>query len=768
MRSSSVVWTKLFKQKSRSIVDIPHLKGMRQSIRKDKYHLSPLNGVVFKYTGLLNHLYGEEKSAYATTRLVNSLFFKLGQQFRSIQSKSFAAYSLSPAILAKIMHHLDNNTLSESTVKQKISKDWREHHNVIAGPKTKISTKKTESILDLIILSKQECVDKVYPISTTENILLSFLYIKSTTRQEMLTYLTELNKLTTVIDETNGLLQADAKYNEEDVEAGLDLIKNFVSLDKFEQERFLEKHLENILVSVIIKNSALGQVQMYRYGFQNRIPRPNCVEAAFHNLCNILLYDNQKATFDFSLLSAKLKPAKELVSFYEMQEFASTEINSSKVGQAFMNLLSNHAKFKYRQESFYELISTEENFIPIMNYLFGSNATSLKELSAEFSDNEKQILFEKDNGGFFSEDVNVSKINIHIKNKDRKPIKCRFEFIKGTYNHAELVAPDFEKNEIKESNIFINKIVNSLFDYIKVDQLPDLFSTLCFTNKQYLYRLFLTVNSISLDKLITVMFYAPPDSYFQAYSLLQLMLPYLKSNSTIQEYAANLLKKYSGNLLITAMLNNNFAVIRYYLELNLDLNVHGIGGNTLLHLVDDLNLLDLLLKKGANPNLVNEFKKTPLHCARTAEIADRLLKAGADPKAAAKYGNSPLHLASSISIIETLIQGGADPNQPNEDGNTPLHMYLNDLSVFHVLLTHGADLSIKNNSGKTPVDYLSKVMVDGLIKRGHIEPLLLQKQSSMQTVPKFTIFNQWQPPVKEQAETEKTSSIVKSRYIITR
>jgi ankyrin repeat protein len=136
--------------------------------------------------------------------------------------------------------------------------------------------------------------------------------------------------------------------------------------------------------------------------------------------------------------------------------------------------------------------------------------------------------------------------------------------------------------------------------------------------------------------------------------------------------------------------------------------------------------LHLLLENGADPNAPSEPQNEyPLHIAAYEadhEMCSTLIKYGANLDTTSKYGYTPLHmvvLASEsggprgkfIDTIKALLNAGADPDiktqRPNDDQCTALMLCakypLNDI-VTETLLEHGANPLLKNRSGKTAMD----------------------------------------------------------------
>jgi ankyrin repeat protein len=62
--------------------------------------------------------------------------------------------------------------------------------------------------------------------------------------------------------------------------------------------------------------------------------------------------------------------------------------------------------------------------------------------------------------------------------------------------------------------------------------------------------------------------------------------------------------------------------------------------------------------------------------------------------------------AVDVEIVGLLLAKGADPNAKSQSGSTPLHTvgFTGDRASLDLLLKHGADPGIKNNDGKSAVD----------------------------------------------------------------
>lgn len=118
--------------------------------------------------------------------------------------------------------------------------------------------------------------------------------------------------------------------------------------------------------------------------------------------------------------------------------------------------------------------------------------------------------------------------------------------------------------------------------------------------------------------------------------------------------------------------------------------------------------IELLIKNGANVNVLNRYESTPLIKAaikNDVASAKLLLDSGADIELGQKNG-TPLMWAAlnrRNEMIKFLVANNASVNARDSYGNTPLTnaARAGDLETIQLLLAHGADCHLTTLNGKT-------------------------------------------------------------------
>jgi len=112
----------------------------------------------------------------------------------------------------------------------------------------------------------------------------------------------------------------------------------------------------------------------------------------------------------------------------------------------------------------------------------------------------------------------------------------------------------------------------------------------------------------------------------------------------------------------------------------------------------NLPVVELLIRKGADPNRQNRDGKTPLlACAshNRLDIIQALVENGADVNLAPHEGWTALHLAQDAPVVEYLLDHGAQVNAPTGLTKiTPLENAIegNNLEKVKLLLAHGGKI----------------------------------------------------------------------------
>jgi ankyrin repeat protein len=132
-------------------------------------------------------------------------------------------------------------------------------------------------------------------------------------------------------------------------------------------------------------------------------------------------------------------------------------------------------------------------------------------------------------------------------------------------------------------------------------------------------------------------------------------------------------------------------------------------------------LVKLLLNYKADPNDAQTDRQPVIFkTLDTPEMLAALLAAGANVEARDETENvarTPLLKASQFfggsNVVGILLQHGANPNAVDAQGDTPLHLAAGNLAfeeTFALLLEHKANPNVRNQSGQTPLDLVKSAM----------------------------------------------------------
>ncbi|XP_065556118.1 serine/threonine-protein phosphatase 6 regulatory ankyrin repeat subunit C-like [Artemia franciscana] len=174
-------------------------------------------------------------------------------------------------------------------------------------------------------------------------------------------------------------------------------------------------------------------------------------------------------------------------------------------------------------------------------------------------------------------------------------------------------------------------------------------------------------------------------------------------------------RKLTGTPLHHAVISGDLEVIKMVLDKGADVNARDIYGESPLHLAASSRcsqtVVKRLLKLGADVHIRNENGESPLHLAASQEhpkSVENFLKSGVDVNIRITRGQSLLHLAALFGhpkTVEYLLKSGADVNKRNNNGESPLH-----LATFHghsqtaeCLSRCGAEVNARDIYGKSPL-----------------------------------------------------------------
>jgi len=166
--------------------------------------------------------------------------------------------------------------------------------------------------------------------------------------------------------------------------------------------------------------------------------------------------------------------------------------------------------------------------------------------------------------------------------------------------------------------------------------------------------------------------------------------------------------------LLLAVKNQNLGMVGVLLKAGANPNAVSADSSPIHEAVrkNNTQILTHILDHGGKINITTTDGKTPLHVAVQQiqpEMIQFLLSRGADAKAKTVQNVTCLHFAAAEGdrlLLEKFISLGNHVNEANANGKTPLHVAAekNHIDAIKSLLNAGADAKLKDSWGRVAAE----------------------------------------------------------------
>jgi ankyrin repeat protein len=204
--------------------------------------------------------------------------------------------------------------------------------------------------------------------------------------------------------------------------------------------------------------------------------------------------------------------------------------------------------------------------------------------------------------------------------------------------------------------------------------------------------------------------------------------------------------EWGGTALMSAAYYGNLDILKLLIERGA--NVHAVNkeGETALHygargLRPSIKIVGTLLGSGAQVNAQDHNGRTALmNGLDSREVTQSLLAQGADVRLRTKDGDTALAYAAGrdmLWLIKPLIDRGADVNTSNKDGETPLMWASGAIDsvdkpqMAQMLIDNGADLNAADKNGTTALMFAAQKGLASTARtllQAHAQPMRKNKK----------------------------------------
>jgi ankyrin repeat protein len=183
-------------------------------------------------------------------------------------------------------------------------------------------------------------------------------------------------------------------------------------------------------------------------------------------------------------------------------------------------------------------------------------------------------------------------------------------------------------------------------------------------------------------------------------------------------------RKKDISILSISIVKNYLDIFNLFLEKVDDINmiIENESNYTMIHNAvarNNLEIANILINNGANVNVNDNCRITPLHLSTSEEMTTLLLNNNANVNEIDTRGKSPLLICCENSkkhLIKLLLDHGADMNCKDKDRNSPLYLSIKRifLDIFNIFIEKIDNNDINMNIHKD--DNIEKTMLQVAIE----------------------------------------------------